>query len=152
MPHFLFLTGKLAEPSLRRMLAELAPRVGFAYSVVVLPITVAALATTAWIARHFTPATPVDRILLPGLCNGDLDVLKQSWGDILVVKGPNDLRDLPDYFGSAGQADADYGGYDIEILAEINHAPRLSLDELRAKAKKAHDDGANVIDLGCDPG
>jgi dihydropteroate synthase-like protein len=152
MPHFLFLTGKLAEPSLRRMLADLAPRVGFEYSVVVLPITVAALATTPWIARHFTPATRVDRILLPGLCNGDLDVLNQSWGDVLVVKGPNDLRDLPDYFGSASQSDADYGGYDIEILAEINHAPRLALSDLRAKANKVQADGANVIDLGCDPG
>ena len=50
--HLLFVTGKLAEPSLRRTLEELAPRVGFEYSVVVLPITVVALATTPWIARH----------------------------------------------------------------------------------------------------
>jgi dihydropteroate synthase-like protein len=152
MPHILFLTGKLAEPSLRRMLAELAPRVGFEYSVAVLPITVAALATTAWIARHFAPANRVDRIVLPGLCSGDLGALQESWGDVLIEKGPNDLRDLPDYFGSAREADAEYGAYDIDILAEINHAPRLSLSEILATAKKAHADGANVIDLGCDPG
>ena len=151
MPHILFLTGKLAEPSLRRMLADLAPRVGFEYSVGVLPITVAALATTRWIARHHTPVQ-VDRIILPGLCNGDLDVLKQAWGDILIEKGPNDLRDLPDYFGSVGKGETDYGKHDIEILAEINHAPRLPLDEIIRIAKKAHADGANVIDLGCDPG
>ena len=152
MPHILFLTGKLAEPSLRRMLAELGPRVGFEYSVAVLPITVAALATTAWIARHFTPAQPVERIVLPGLCNGEIGVLKETWGDVLIEKGPDDLRDLPDYFGATGPAGADYGAYDIEILAEINHAPRLALSEVLARAKKAQTDGADVIDLGCDPG
>src|SRR5262245_58882909 len=98
MPHFIFLTGKLAEPSLRRMLAELAPRVGFEYTVGVLPITVAALATTPWIATHFTPVVPVDRIILPGLCNGELAVLTQAWGELPVAKGPADLRDLPEYF------------------------------------------------------
>jgi dihydropteroate synthase-like protein len=152
MPHILFLTGKLAEPSLRRMLADLAPRVGFEYSVGVLPITVAALATTPWIARHFTPADDVDRVLVPGLCIGELDVLRQSWGNARIDKGPADLRDLPDYFGSKAKTDSDYGMYDIEILAEINHAPRLPLGEILAKAKKAHADGADVIDLGCDPG
>src|ERR1041385_3536994 len=45
----LFVTGKLAEPALRRTLAELAP--DFAYDVAVLKITVAALMTAPWIAR-----------------------------------------------------------------------------------------------------
>ena len=58
MPHYVFLTGKLAEPALRRVLAGLAPAAGFEYTVAVLPITVAALATTPWIARHFTPRRP----------------------------------------------------------------------------------------------
>jgi len=46
MPRILFLTGKLAEPALRRTLAEVAPRAGFEPMVIVLPITVVALATT----------------------------------------------------------------------------------------------------------
>jgi dihydropteroate synthase-like protein len=152
MPHILFMTGKLAEPSLRRMLADLAPRVGFEYSVAVLPITVAALATTPWIARHYSLTERVDRIVLPGLCNGELAMLQQAWGNVLIEKGPNDLRDLPDYFGSAGKVNTGYGAYDIEILAEINHAPRLAMSDILAKAKKARADGANIIDLGCDPG
>ena len=41
----LFVTGRLAEPALRRVLAEMAPP--FAYDVSVLRITVAALMTTA---------------------------------------------------------------------------------------------------------
>ena len=53
----LFVTGRLAEPALRRVLAEMAPP--FAYDVAVLKITVAALMTTAWIARN---------LALPGRC------------------------------------------------------------------------------------
>ncbi|MBI1830296.1 MAG: dihydropteroate synthase [Planctomycetes bacterium] len=152
MAHILFLTGKLAEPSLRRMVAELAARAGFEYSVGVLPITVAALATTSWIARHYRPAGAIDRILLPGLCQGDLADLRQEWGEFLIEKGPNDLRDLPEFFGDTDSSKSEYGQYDIEILAEINHAPRKSLEEIVALAKKARADGADVIDLGCDTG
>src|SRR5579884_2389422 len=75
-PHLLFVTGKLAEPSLRRTLEELAPRAGFDYSVAVLPITVIALATTPWIARHLTVPSGVDRVILPGLCLGDLEPVR----------------------------------------------------------------------------
>ncbi len=135
MPVYLFVTGKLAEPALRRILAELAPVAGFEYSVGVLPITVAALATTPWIAAHFTPPAPVDRIVLPGLCNGELEVLRQAWGPLSIEKGPADLLDLPDYFGAQGRTDTDYGAHDIEILFEINHAPRLAPAEILTAAQ-----------------
>ena len=94
--HLLFVTGKLAEPSLRRTLAELAPRADFDFSVAVLPITVAALATTPWITRHLQVPAGIDRVILPGLCAGDLGAL--SAGGAVVVRGPNDLRDLPEFF------------------------------------------------------
>ena len=42
-----------------------------------------------------------------------------------VEKGPKDLREIPRYFGQAAAA-ADYGAYRIEILAEINNAPKLA--------------------------
>ena len=72
-PHLLLVTGKLAEPALRRLLADLAGRAGFDFSVAVLPITVVALATTPWVARHLSVPPGIDRVLLPGLCGATLE-------------------------------------------------------------------------------
>jgi dihydropteroate synthase-like protein len=149
-PHLLFVTGKLAEPSLRRTLEELAARAGFDYSIAVLPITVAALATTPWIARHLTIPPGIDRVILPGLCQGDLESLRATTP--MVERGPADLRDLPDFFRMSPASHSDYGSYNIAIIAEINHAPRLHRDEILRQAQALHADGADIIDVGCDPG
>src|SRR5579885_1959366 len=149
-PHWLFVTGKLAEPSLRRLLSELGPEAGFDYTIAVLPITVAALATTPWIARHLQVPPGVDRLLLPGLCAGDTAAIAEVI-QLPVERGPQDLRDLPDFFGATSKASS-YGAYDITILAEINHAPRLRLREVVDQANALRADGADVIDVGCDPG
>src|SRR5580698_2385744 len=125
LPRYLFVTGKLAEPSLRRVLAELAPKAGFEAEVAVLPITVAALLTTDWVARHLSLPDQVERILLPGYCRGELAALSVPEG-VVVERGPKDLRDLPEHFGKHRGKPESYGRFDIEILAEINHAPNLS--------------------------
>jgi dihydropteroate synthase-like protein len=151
MAHILFVTGKLAEPSLRRLLADLCGRAEFTYTVAVLPISVAALTTTSWVASHLTVSEGIDRILLPGLCSGDLAVVQAKVG-VPVERGPKDLRDLPDYFGAETRSQTSYGSFDIDILAEINNAPRLPQDMLLTQACRLHEDGADVIDLGCDPG
>jgi dihydropteroate synthase-like protein len=150
-PCFLFVTGKLAEPSLRRAIAEIAPAAGFDYAVAVLPISVVALATTTWVARHLQVASRVDRVILPGLCNGELAAVSESIG-LPVERGPKDLRDLPEFFGKTKAPPSEYGAYDISILAEINHVQRQSLAEIRAQALAYRTSGADVIDLGCDPG
>ena len=144
----LFVTGKLAEPALRRVLDEMeAP---FACEVAVLRITVAALMTTSWIARHLAVPAGVDLVLIPGLCEGDPRIVADAIG-VRVEKGPKDLREIPVYFGRAAAA-REYGAYDIEILAEINNAPRLSRAQVRAAADYFRASGADVIDIGCTPG
>ncbi|QEH37331.1 Pterin binding enzyme [Aquisphaera giovannonii] len=150
-PRLLFVTGRLAEFALRQVLEELAPRAGFIPEVAVLPITVAALMTPRWVARHLEVPPGVSRIILPGACGGDLSPVRERAGEAEVALGPADLRELPRYFGHDPARDEGYGGFDIEILAEINHAPRLSRGDLIERAEAFRREGADVIDLGCDP-
>ena len=156
-PKFLFVTGRLAEPALRRVLLDLAPQAGFEPEIAVLPITVAALMPTRWIARHLVFPSGIQRVILPGLCQGELTPLEEKAAEssgsssISIERGPSDLRDLPRFFGQNRDRLAGYGAFDIEILAEINHAPRLSTPELLAQAEVFRAQGADRIDLGCDP-
>jgi dihydropteroate synthase-like protein len=111
---------------------------------------VAALMTTPWIARFLEVPPDIDLVLIPGLCEGDVAVLHQRFG-VRVEKGPKDLRDIPRHFGQAAAAQ-DYGAHRIEILAEINNAPRLPRAAVRAAAEYFRASGADIIDLGCTPG
>jgi dihydropteroate synthase len=144
----LFVTGKLAEPALRRVLAEMQP--AFEWDVAVLKITVAALMTTPWIARFLQVPATTDLILIPGLCEGDLALITERHG-VPAERGPKDLRELPEYFGQAAKP-RDFGAYDIEILAEVNNAPKRSAEDVRREAEYYRDAGADLIDIGCTPG
>lgn len=150
-PRVLFVTGKLAEPALRRVVGELGDRHGFEPAIAVLPITVAALLTTDWVARHLRLAPGVSRAVLPGYCRGPIESLAASFHVPFEV-GPRDLHDLPEFFGEDAPSRPALDTYDIEILAEINHAPRLGRGEISDFARSYRRDGADIIDVGCDPG
>jgi dihydropteroate synthase len=150
-----FVTGRLAEQALKRVVNELAREFGFEYDVVVLEISVAALMTPTFVEKHLRVPTNADRVLLPGYCHGDLSGVEES-ATVPVARGPKDLRGLQRWFeaggseGAAGKPD-DYGEHRIEIVAEINHVPRLSPEETLAIARRYRDAGADLIDVGCDP-
>ena len=132
-PRYLFVTGRLAEFALRQVLDDLAPRAGFSAEVAVLPISVAALMTPEWVARHLEIPEGIDRIILPGYCGGDLGpVVEKARGFPVEQRARGPQRPATPLRPRRTDRLDGYGAYSIEILAEINHAPRLSIDELIA--------------------
>ncbi len=150
--NLLFLTGKLAEKSLKKVLDEVQsnPKTPpFKYRIQQIGVSVAALMTPDLIARRLKETGDADKIILPGLCQGDLAQLEAQYG-VPVERGPADLKDLPQYFGHAGVA-PDLSQYRVQIFAEIVDAPFLSVAGIIKKAQTYQAQGANVIDLGCLP-
>lgn len=145
-----FVTGRLAEPALRSILGQLAEKSGFKFTVDVLPITVAALMTPDWIAKRISVPAGTDRIVLPGYCGGDLAAIKKI-ANVPVEVGPKDMRQLPQFFGQSAIKD-NFGDWDIDIIVEINHAPRLTRQQILSMADTLRSDGATLIDVGCLPG
>ena len=150
MEHVHFVTGRLAQHALRNVVTQLAAKGEFAYSIDVLPITVAALMSPSWIAKHIQVPPDATRVVIPGYCEGDLEPLR-SKTTVPIELGPRDLQRLPKFLSREQPANR-YGEYDIEIIAEINHCPRLSLAEVRNTAKLFAEHGADWIDIGCEPG
>lgn len=149
--HVHLVTGRLAEPALREVVARLTAEQGGSYTIEVLPITVAALMTCRWVANRLAPPPEAARVVLPGYCQGELALVAAACGRP-VERGPKDLRELPRYLGSTASDEPPLDQYDIEIVAEINHAPRLPLATLVDEARALRASGADVIDLGCVPG
>jgi len=148
-PRRLFVTGRLAETQLRRVLSSIEQSAD--YEVAVLPISVAALMQVDWVARKLDVPSSVEQVVVPGWCAGDLIALEERWGKPFV-RGPKDLFDLPEFLGRGAKQTPDLNDYSIEILAEINHAPRLTKAELMSRAEHYREQGADIIDLGCAPG
>lgn len=154
MEHIVFLTGRLAEQSLHRVLEGIAP-VGaaspFTWEVREIGLQVAGLMTADMIRRRVTlPLTEgTRRMIVPGRCRGDLDALTAHYG-VKVERGPEEVKDLPQFFGREARH-VDLSRYETEIFAEIVDAPRLDLDGIAARARDYAGQGADVIDIGCLP-
>lgn len=148
----LFVTGKLAEKSLDKVLKNIQSNTQvpqFKYRIEQIGVSVAALMTPELIAKRLKNTGDAKKMILPGLCQGDLSLLHRQFG-IPAERGPEDLKDLPQYFGQQG-VKPDLTQYSVKIFAEIVDAPDLTLDGILSKATNYKIQGANVIDLGCLP-
>jgi len=149
MERLLFLTGRLAEPALRRVLSDIAPPgadAPFAWEVREIGLQVAALMTADMIRRRVAAPVEADRVIVPGRCRGDVAALSAHFG-VPVERGPEELKDLPQHFNAKARAIAlDEPG--VAIFAEIVDAPRLTVDAILERARGYLADGADVIDIG----
>jgi dihydropteroate synthase-like protein len=141
----LFITGKLAARALKKTLTQLGQN--FQYEVNVLNCTVAAFMNTEWIAGHLSPSLKFDRIIIPGLSEGDLSIIEKKTG-IPAQRGPNDLKDLPLFFGEKKDLKG-YGAYETKIIAEIVDSYALPVRDILKRAGYYRDSGADIIDIGC---
>jgi dihydropteroate synthase-like protein len=140
----LFLTGHLARPRLEAVLEGMNAE--FGWKVLDIGVKVAALMTEDIIVRRLPQPVEADKIMLPGRCRADLDRLASRFG-VPFLRGPDELKDIPVYFGRARKA-ADLTKYDIQIFAEVVDASALSVDAILKRAEDYAQKGADVIDLG----
>lgn len=148
MEHIVFLTGRLAERNLRQVLEGMAPA-PFTWEVREIGLQVAALMTADMIRRRVSLPLAATRMIVPGKCRGDLDLLSQHFG-VAVERGPEEVKDLPQFFGREARH-LDLSRYETEIFAEIVDAPRLSVEGIVERASAYASQGADVIDIGCLP-
>jgi dihydropteroate synthase len=146
----LFLTGRLARPRLDKVLSDLDPA-PFDWSIVEIGVKVAALMTEAIIRRRLDRklVASASRIVLPGRCRADLDRLTAEFG-LPFERGPDELRDIPDWLGRKRRAPL-LADKSMRIFAEIVDAPKLTIEDILARALRMRASGADVIDLGCLP-
>lgn len=143
----LFITGRLAEKRLRTILHEMPTN--FDYEIWNAGVAVAALITETIIVRRLPRPVGVSRVILPGRCRADINRLSNEF-NVEFERGPDELKDLPLYFGSKRRPD-DLSRHNIRLFAEIVDASLLSIDEVERCARKLSHAGADVIDLGCLP-
>jgi dihydropteroate synthase-like protein len=144
----LFLTGHLAYPRLERMVAGFG-EAAREWRIHDIGVKVAALMTQDIILRRLPRPVAADRVIVPGRCRADLDVLSDEFG-VRFERGPEEIADLPGYLGRGG-VPPDLSRYDMRIFAEIVDASKMSVAEVVGKARELARAGADVIDLGCLP-
>jgi dihydropteroate synthase-like protein len=145
----LFLTGRLALPRLEKAVQQIDFG-GHSWRIANMGVKVAALMNEALIKRRLSGPLQADRVIIPGRCRVDVDALSAHFGT-RFERGPEEVKDLPRYFGKQGQA-PDLSRHDTRIFAEIVDAPLMSIAAILERAKAMRRAGADVIDLGCSPG
>lgn len=147
----LFVTGHLAENGLREVLSELAPQASFQFEIAVPGVQVAALLHTGLLTSRLRVPDHIDEVILPGWSQTDTEVLAGHFRRPFR-KGPKDFRDLPEFFGCGSRRQADLSSWSIQIIAELNHATRMTDHDAVTAAFQLQQGGADLIDIGCVPG
>ena len=144
----LFLTGRLAEKRLEKVLQGMEPA-AFDWSIFNVGVKVAALMTEPILMRRLPRPIEAGRVVVPGRCRADLLRLGQEFG-VPFQRGPDELKDLPAFLGRAG-ATLDLSRHALKIFAEMVDASQMSVEAILARAEVLRAEGADVIDLGCLP-
>jgi dihydropteroate synthase-like protein len=144
----LFLTGRLAQSRLEKVLQGMGPT-AFEWSILNVGVKVAALMTEPILLRRLPRPLDADRVVVPGRCRADLARLAQEFGRPFQ-RGPDELKDLPAFLGKAGAA-LDLSRHALRIFAEIVDASQIGVPAIIARAELLRAEGADVIDLGCLP-
>ncbi|MEW4490490.1 DUF6513 domain-containing protein [Thalassoglobus sp. JC818] len=148
----LFLTGRLAENLVRREVEAITSDAEFSGEIHVLGISVAALMHVDWLLKKLPENLgQYDAVIVPGLCRGDLAELTERYG-MQFLRGPKEIQELRNFLGRGSNPPPSLEAFDIEIIAEINHAPLKTRDEILTLADHYRNSGADRIDLGCVPG
>lgn len=148
MKNILFITGKLAEKGLRTVIESIENK-EFNYEIRNLNVNVAALLTTDMIERRIGNVDSFDEIIIPGRVRGDLELLIKNI-DKKIVRGPDELKDLPTLFG-ASPVKYDLSKFETSIFGEITDALNMTVEEVIKRAEYFRLEGADVIDIGCLP-
>ncbi|WP_440059283.1 dihydropteroate synthase-like protein [Thermogladius sp. 4427co] len=91
----LFVTGRLAENTLRNILSQIE---GVGYDILVADIDIAAFITVdhlrSLLERHYGLLKEFELVVVPGFVRGDLSQLSRELG-VKIVKGPRYAQDIP---------------------------------------------------------
>lgn len=145
----LFLTGRLAEARLTTTVEG----VGLpqdSWRIANIGIKVAALMTEAIVKNRLKGPLDAVRVIVPGRTRMNLESLAAHYG-VPFERGPDELIDLPAYLGKGGKP-PDFSEHDLNIFAEIIESAGRTREEILAKAQELSAKGADVIDIGCEPG
>ena len=152
-PRILFVTGKLAEPALRRVLGRTraAGRVRCRRR---RPQHHRRRADDDRLGRP--PLSPrrsrPTALILPGLCRGDVEDVTQAGRRARSSAARRTCATCPSSSASE-PARRRVTARTTSRSSPRSTTPRaLPLDEILAEARRYRDSGADVIDLGCDPG
>lgn len=99
-PHFLFVTGQLAQDWLQEYLSRLAPQLGFSFQIAALKIDIAAFITCRFVADKLilscSEQQTTDLLILPGFAGGDLHLVEEAT-KLKSGRGPTELAELESF-------------------------------------------------------